>query len=220
MNPVHIACHRLLICTLVFFTTALVGTSALAQQLEADNQWSQRFGGHIEFGDRIEKLVTTDEALYAVGSYTRVGDLAAEGVARWEGTHWQPLLGGVCNFEDPIRFNAFCEFQTVYAQNDTLYGIATVRTLDEPLVRLSLLRWDGAGWISEYRWDSSSDFVNDVAVMDDAVYFAGLFNRTLDDGSRESVRGVIRWDGQDWEAVGHITAFPGGSSAARSLGCV
>ncbi|MEM8487573.1 MAG: T9SS type A sorting domain-containing protein [Bacteroidota bacterium] len=204
--------HALFLCAF-----ALINSPLRAQQLEVDKKWSQRFGGAIEFGDNIEELVVTKDGLYAVGSYSRVGNLPAEGVARWEGTHWEPLLGGTCNFEDPIRFNAYCEFQTVYAQNDTLYGLATVRTLDEPLVRFSLLRWDGAGWNSVYRWSSSTDFVNDVAVIGDSVYFAGLFNRELDDGSRESVRGVIRWDGQDWEALGRVTAFPGGSAAARSL---
>ncbi|MEM8488767.1 MAG: hypothetical protein AAF564_24690 [Bacteroidota bacterium] len=138
-------------CVILLLFSAVLPLPILGQQVEADQRWSQRFGGHIEFASEIDRVVVAGDDLYAVGSFLRVGNAVAVGVARWDGIHWQALEGGDCDHLVLLQTNALCHFKTVFAQNDTLFAFADVSTLEDPFTGLSLLKWDDSGWTRVYK---------------------------------------------------------------------
>jgi HYR domain-containing protein len=124
-------------------------------------------------------------ALYAGGIFTSAGAVPALRVARWDGTSWTALGGGLAQevrslatFDDGTGAG-----QRLYAGGDFAGGVA---------------RWDGIAWSTL----GSAATVGVLAVHDDgrgpALYAAGTF---LGAGG-VAPRGIARWDGARWSALG------------------
>jgi hypothetical protein len=69
------------------------------------------------------------------GTFTHIGALQVNGIARWDGASWQPLGAGVSALEVPIVALAYAEDGTIYASASSGNEAHMV-----------LGRWDGTAW--------------------------------------------------------------------------
>lgn len=155
-------------------------------------------------------------ALYAGGTFTTAGGIAASRIARWDGVAWSSLATGVDGavlaldvFDDdgggphPAFLYAGGEFTTAGG------GGAN-----------HIARWDGASWSAVGSGTSGVVWALDAFDRDGSgptplgLYCAGDFATA--GGIRAN--GIARWDGVTWSALG--TGFDGafgGSQVGRAL---
>jgi hypothetical protein len=165
------------------------------------SSWSALAGGMGGPFPTVHALAAFDDgsgpALYAGGWFTSAGGAAATNVARWDGSSWSALAGGLAQ-----RVAALAAFDdgsgpALYAGTGTGFS-GTVA------------RWDGSGW-STIAASGTNHTVTSLAVFDDgsgpALYAGGAFT---------SIAGVpanhiARWDGSSWTALGSgLTGILGG----------
>lgn len=132
-----------------------------------------------------------DEFLYAAGTFNSAGGLPASRVARWNGTQWGPVAGGVNN-----TANALAVF------GGALYvggGFSFANNISAN----NMARWDGVAWsrVGSAAANGTNGTVNGLGVVDigagPALYAVGAFDSAGSAGSR----GVARWSGAVWSGV-------------------
>ncbi|MEP7217872.1 MAG: hypothetical protein ABI876_03095 [Bacteroidota bacterium] len=69
-------------------------SSSLLSSLPDDARWDDRFGDFIMDGDVYSMAVIGDD-IYVGGSFTRLNEVKAQHIARWNGAFWAPLGDGV-----------------------------------------------------------------------------------------------------------------------------
>lgn len=99
-----------------------------------DERWSEGFGLPVTDGD-IGAAIEFQGSLVVAGRFTRIGDVAANNIARWDGTTWHPLGQGI-------------EWGTVSTlaiyQGDLVVG--GDYWFAGGIVCRSIARWDGTDW--------------------------------------------------------------------------
>ncbi|MFI4897470.1 MAG: GC-type dockerin domain-anchored protein [Phycisphaerales bacterium JB059] len=135
------------------------------------------------------------EKLYATGSFTVAGVPGTTNLARWNGSSWESVGGGLVNQYS----NTMTSFQgdlIVGGYFDSANGVAGTA---------KLARWDGTQWHS---MDAQSEiFLNsvwDLAVWDDGttgeqLYVAGNYS---DIGGVGGPDHIAKWDGTTYTPVG------------------
>ncbi|MBI1851100.1 MAG: hypothetical protein HYR85_12220 [Planctomycetes bacterium] len=134
--------------------------------------------------------------LYAAGDFTQAGGAPALRIARWNGTSWSPLAGGIpgemYDAVDAMRVYDDGSGPALYVGGD--FSLAHGAPAD------GLVKWDGTAW-SEVGGGINGP-VESFAVWDDgngpALYMGGIFNQV------GSIRAnfVARWNGTAWSALG------------------
>jgi len=167
--------------------------------------WSPLDGGLGGSSQTVDALVVFDDgggpALYAAGGFYWADDVAAKYVAKWDGTSWSDLDGGMELGLDPF-VGALVVFDdgsgpALYAGGDfTVAG-------GVPASRIA--RWDGTSWSalgSGMNAPTGSPDVRALAVFDDgggpALYAGGDY---LTAGG-VTANGIAKWDGTSWSALG------------------
>ena len=145
-------------------------------------------------------------ALYAGGIFQNAGGVAAEGLAKWNGSTWSSVNGWHLLGFDP--------FVGELAALDTGSGPALVvggrfAVPGHPGSN-GIARWNGSSWSGFGSGISpSGDFVNALVVFDDGsgpgLYAGGRFTSI---GNTSASR-IARWDGTGWSALG--SGMSGGS---------
>ena len=163
--------------------------------------------------------------IYAGGEFTVAGEVSANNIARWNGTTWLPLGGGMTSEYTPV-----VRALTVFDDGDgpALYAGGCF-TAAGAVGASDIARWDGAEWsplgsgISDDGWHAG---VCALAVFDDgsgpALYAGGDF----DTAGGISARGIARWDGTGWSplsgvvsgVVNALAVFDDGSGSALYAG--
>jgi len=153
----------------------------------------------------VQALAVFDDgngpALYAGGHFTTAGGLPASRIARWNGTSWSALGAGV---DGPVSALAVFDDGTgpaLYVGGDyaSAGGISS-----------RFARWNGQGWedVGDVRR------VLALAVHDDghgpALFVGGSFVQA----AGLPARGIVRWDGTTWSALG---SGVGTGGSVRSL---
>ncbi|TAL58079.1 MAG: T9SS type A sorting domain-containing protein [Bacteroidetes bacterium] len=126
--------------------------------------------------------------LYAGGSFTDAGGVAANGVAQWNGSAWSAL--GL-PFSDGV-FWSLCR-----GSSSDLYAGGSFTTPDGALSANRVAKWNGSAWsalgsgmdngiVTALCWDGSN------------LYAGGSF--TLIGGV--AVNRIAKWDGSAWSALG------------------
>ncbi len=149
------------------------------------SSWSD-LGGGISGGSfpRVESLLVHDDgggpALYVGGVFTTVAGQAITGLARWDGTSWSAVGGGVGG-----GVTALAEFDDLTGGGPALYaGGLFLRAGGAPARRLA--RWDGAAWSPLGEGLSGEPAVLAAAVDGAfnarALYAGGGFASALDSG--------------------------------------
>ncbi|MBI1853230.1 MAG: hypothetical protein HYR85_23070, partial [Planctomycetes bacterium] len=164
-------------------------------------------------------------ALYAGGTFTSSGGVAARGLARWNGSSWADVGGGVDgSVGDVVSFDDGSGPALFVGGRFTSAGGVPAR---------NIARWNGTSW-SPLGSGMSGGTVDGgphvlaLAVFDDgsgpALYAGGYF---FNAGSA-TVYNVAKWNGSDWSPLGgglqhngvvfHLVVFDDGSGPALFVG--
>ncbi len=157
--------------------------------------WSPLGSGVAGSALTIYALAVFDDgsgpALYAGGQFTSAGGVSASNVARWDGSTWSALGGGV---DGGVR--ALCVFDdgggpALYAGGGfTHAGGASANRI---------AKWDGSSWAP--LGVGTDSVVMDLEVLDDgggpALHASGAFTVA---GGAPAPGHVARWNGTSWSA--------------------
>jgi hypothetical protein len=122
--------------------------------------------------------------LIVAGGFDHAGGVAADRIARWDGTAWHAMGAGFNNV-----VNAF-----VVCGDDLIAGGLFTTVGGIPATRVA--RWDGTSW---HALASGLDGeVTDLAVYQGSLIAVGRFTQS---GSTP-VNHIARWDGSTWRSLG------------------
>ncbi|MFO0835150.1 MAG: hypothetical protein U0638_09280 [Phycisphaerales bacterium] len=149
------------------------------------------FNGAIDVATRLH-----NGDIVVGGVFTRTPSGPANHVARWDGTHWNPLGQGVAGTSFP-NVDALVET----AGGDLIVGGMFDTAGGAPANNIA--RWDGASWHTMgsgiQRYSPGDLIVNDVAVMPNGdVIATGAF----DTAGGVPANHIARWDGSAWWPLG------------------
>ena len=168
-------------------------TSAGGENASRIALWSGAAWGPLAFGFRVVwgtatvvALTVHDGDLIAGGYFSNSGGTAVNNIARWDGTKWSPLRGGMDSQVLSL---------TVY--NGDLIAGGFFFSADGMDIR-SIARWDGAAWHSMGWSESGLSTVAALCVHDGDLIAGGYFSQA---GSADADN-VARWDGQEWSPLG------------------
>ncbi len=197
------------------FRTANLGGGDLSTNLLArwdGSNWLALDLGRMSYpGPLVAELLWSAPYLYAAGDFA-VRDAAdpnttAVGVARWDGVNWSALGTGI-NAGVLGRAWALAKIgNDIYVGGTFEYAIEgdfnSVVRVDH------LARWDGSSWtgVGTSGGAGVAAFqqpeVHALAVVGNDLFVGGQFQLVNAGGTAPvSARGLARWDGQTWHAVG------------------
>lgn len=132
--------------------------------------------------------------LYAGGSYTQIGGVAANRVAHWDGSTWNALGSGLSNNE--------C--YAIASYGGDLYAAGYFDLAGGVAGTAKLARWDGSNWQSiGAQLELFSNQLWDLVPWDDgngeALYIAGNFQNV---GGVTGANFIAKWDGTQFSALG------------------
>ncbi len=122
--------------------------------------------------------------LYIGGDFTLVGEVIANRIAKWDGSHWSPLGSGM----DGSVYALAVSGSEVYAGG--FFTTAGGRAANY------IAKWNGSSWSA--LGSGMGGWVSALAVSGNDLYAAGNF--TWAGGS--AANGIAKWDGTSWSALG------------------
>lgn len=146
----------------------------------------------------IEDLATTAEGeIYAGGYFQAAGDETAYAIAKWDGTDWSPLGGGIgCHISCRYGY----KYGLVEAMDVALSGnlyVAGSFTAAGNIPARNVARWDGTAWsaVGDTSFFLYYDFPTSLAVdHNEHVYVPVSVGENLDE--------VKKWNGSTWSTLG------------------
>ncbi len=135
---------------------------------------------------RLNALAHDGASLYAAGNFTHVGGVEASGIARWDGTAWQPLGSGITVRAPDFR-NSLLEVRDLAFVGTDLYAGGLFRE-SGGVATFNLSRWTGSAWtkVSGPQFNETLDgvggqrgqfdfneWVDSLAVLGDTLFVAG-----------------------------------------------
>lgn len=187
--------------------------------------WSAVGTGIGEADDAVASLEVFDDgtgpALYAGGLFDSAGGKKASNIAKWNGTDWSPVKGGVDGWVNCLRAVREKGVPVLYAGGN--FYSADGKPAE------GIARWNGSEWsgvggglrINDYGWAAT------ILEYDDgsgpALYVGGYF----DAAGGIPANSIARWDGLHWSPVGDgvqtfdiwsLAAFDDGSGRALYAG--
>jgi hypothetical protein len=135
--------------------------------------------------DTVNALLVHDGVLYAGGNFTSSGSVAAAGIARWSGGHWESV--GTLPTESPVYALASYQGQIIAAGAFVTLG-------GNPVAHIG--RWTGSVW--EPLGDGFNDEVRTLAVWNGSLFAGGRFTQS---GPAFTNR-IARWNGEGWDDIG------------------
>ncbi|RLE18851.1 MAG: hypothetical protein DRJ65_20900, partial [Acidobacteria bacterium] len=169
------------------------------------SQWSALAGLSGDgMNDVVWALAVYDdggsEALYAGGSFTTAGGIAADRVAKWDGSDWT-VPGGPSAIGMDSGIYAFAVYDD--GTGSALYAGGWFVTAGGITVN-RIARWNGAGWsaLSGSSGFGTNDYIRALAVYDNgtgpALFVGGNFSMA----GGQSANFIAKWDGAEWSALG------------------
>ncbi len=130
--------------------------------------------------------------LYAFGSFTNAGGIAASGMARWNGVNWS-AFGALNGTKAAVISNA----GSLYICGD--FNVANYDTVSN-VIGNHIIRWDGDTWhpVTGQPGQGTHFFIYTLGMGADGLYAGGFVNAF----GGTVARRVGRWDGTSWHALG------------------
>lgn len=142
----------------------------------------------------ISTLAADWANLYAGGWFTNADGSGARYLARWDGTNWSALGGGVAGIVSVIKIigtNTYVGGYFGTAGGITVNGIA---------------RWDGSNWSALGDGIAGGGLANVAAIESDGtnLYVGGSFTSA----GGANATNIARWNGSTWSALGSGLSGP------------
>lgn len=166
--------------------------------------WEEVGGGLDAGGGFALALATFDDgtgaALYVGGIIDAAGGVPVNNIARWDGTQWTDVGGGVSGTVDAM---------TVFddGSGPALYVSGRITAAGGEPVN-GIAKWDGTQWMAlgpGLRSDDGTTVVSSLTIYDDGagptLVAGGKFDRTGDGGVTD-LHNIARWDGSTWSPLG------------------
>ncbi|MHC4414772.1 MAG: hypothetical protein ACYS0G_05765 [Planctomycetota bacterium] len=167
-------------------------------------KWDGRTWSELDSGmdDRVHALAVFDDgtgkgpALYAGGRFTTAGGATVNHIAKWDGSTWSPLDGGV----DGTVY-ALAVFDDGTGTGPALYVGGFFSSAGETTVNY-IARWDGKSWSPLGSGMESG--VHAMAVFDDGsgegpmLYVGGRFH----EAGGVSANHIAKWNDATWSPLG------------------
>jgi len=158
--------------------------------------WSA-LGGGID-PSSVRALAVWDDgrgpALYAGGTFTTAGGVAADDIAMWDGSTWSPVGGGVSGVGSVSALAVYDD-----GRGSALYVGGSFFTVGS-VTASHIARWDGVHW--EALGAGLNGSVYGMAAFDDgtgpALFVAGNFSTA----GGVAAEGIARWGGASWASLG------------------
>ena len=158
----------------------------------------------------------TGSALFAGGTFTHVGGVPMNRIARFDGAGWSAMGAGI---EWVGGLNALVLDMTTFDDGSgPVLVVGGSFTLAGGLPANHIASWDGSSWTP--LGEGLDDRVRALEVFDDGtgpmLYAAGEFSSA----GGQPTGGIARWDGSAWSPVGAVvfgtalTIFDGGNGPA------
>ncbi|MBP7828155.1 MAG: hypothetical protein KA236_16590 [Verrucomicrobia bacterium] len=126
--------------------------------------------------------------LYIGGSFTLVGDVQANRIARWDGSSWHALGSG-------MDYSVYYGVSALAVAGSDLYAGGDFKMAGGVTANY-VAKWNGSSWSA--LGSGMNDWVNALAVSGFGLYAGGNF-RTA---GGVSAKYIARWDGSSWSALG------------------
>ena len=159
-----------------------------------DERWDDRFGKPGTGFYTYAAAAAPDGNVYVGGYFSQAGGVPINRIARWDGRRFHPLGSGL---DGSVYALAIGADGSVYAGGDFV-NAGTVRVN-------GVARWDPAA----QTWSALAGGVTDsfgggdviyaLAVRGGDLFVGGNFERA---GGNPAIRGVARWNGTTWSALG------------------
>ncbi|HEX6811283.1 MAG TPA: hypothetical protein VF384_06650 [Planctomycetota bacterium] len=162
------------------------------------SQWLPVAGGlqWVLGGQPRARTLATDGAfLYVGGEFDRAGSVPASHVARWNGSTWSPLGGGIANFGWGI-------VDTLWPHQGRLYCGGAFGQAGSVQCE-NIAAWDGAQWHAVGAGVQGSTYgamVNSLCTWNGELYVGGSF---VYSGATELWR-IARFDGTALQPIGGV----------------
>jgi hypothetical protein len=133
--------------------------------------------------------------IYIGGDFKSAGNVYARSIAKWNGITWDSL--SVQPFSTNQRIN-----ELTVIDNKLYIGGLFTSIAGQPCKMFAM--WDG----SSNTWNPiglptelvNTNSVNTICEYQGEIYVGGNFN--MSNGSGDTIRAIIRWDGANWKSVG------------------
>lgn len=155
-----------------------------------------------EIGPQVNALAVFNGSLYGAGSFVQIGDLGSNNIARWDGTRWSPLSGGITAPATPCVFALHPHGGYLYVGGD----LTMVGGYPNGIPALGIARWDGSIWSAVGKGVNAPVYA--LTTYEDSLYAGGLFT-TAGSGLASH---VAKWNGSQWSSLGGGT-----NGAVRAL---
>jgi trimeric autotransporter adhesin len=153
--------------------------------------------------------------LYIGGTFTSVGGVAANNIARWDGEQWHAVGDGIGNGAD----NAVYALEV--AGDELIAGglFVTVDVGGAPKTANGIARWDGKTWrtLEVTGIAGVQGRVHTLLWSAPTLYVGGAFR--VQDTQDASTRAwnIARWDGAAWSSMGTGAEFTGITGAVHAM---
>jgi hypothetical protein len=135
----------------------------------------------------VYALATSGQSVYAAGFFSQAGGIAVYNVAKWDGSAWAPLGGGIKGTQSGV-------YALALMGNDLYAGGEFALDFGPPLTRMA--RWDGTNW--SVLGSGMNNTVRALAVSGTNLIAGGAFTSA----SGVAANRIARWDGSGWSALG------------------
>lgn len=154
-------------------------------------RWQALGGGVLSQGQPgvIRAITSHGTDVYVGGSFTVAGNISATNIARWNGTAWEPLDGGLFGGPGAIVLSL------AVAPNGDLVAGGVFNQAGEVPVR-NIARWNGSSWsaLGEGLVADVGGAVQALAFLGEDLFAGGAFS--------QPVPLLARWNGTAWSDAG------------------
>ncbi len=197
-----------------FIPTGGMELSSFMESVPGDENWDYRFGHPAGTDGIVNAMVVDGSNLYIGGDFTKVGGVAARGIAKWDGNSWSPLGEGLPRTTLANVIHALAlDGNDLYAGGE-FFNIGGVSTR-------SIAKWNGSSWsalgggtISGIQKSGAPGIVYSIALVGNYLYVGGDFDKA----GEVNANNIARWNGSNWSTVGNLVATNGEVRAFAVIG--
>jgi hypothetical protein len=168
------------------------------------NSWLALGSGMDHFSSfetaTVYALAWDGSNLYAGGNFTKAGEGDAHRIAKWDGSIWADLDGGVDDYIDWATDPYSYVLSLAWDGNNLYVGGSFFSAGGIPYTK-DIARWDGSSW------SALGSGIGESTIFDDTVYALEWDGYNLYIGGDFNVAGgisannIAKWDGSSWSVI-------------------